>query len=195
MTVTRLRLAPLFCALTLLTALSACFVQHHDLIGAAEPVPGRQWSGAWVAEPLSEGDEPGYFRVTDVDPAQGVFQVQDADADGTAMGEPMEMHLRRVGDRLFLDVRDKADRPWMLFVVDEATPERISLAWKPVAKAFEDSIARGDFKAAITKASDGHIEEIAMSELTPAQAGTLATHWRDLFTSQRIVLTRMADSD
>lgn len=176
-------------------SLGACFVQHPDLIGTAEPVSAGQWSGSWVAAPLRDGDEPGFFHVGDVDPAQGSFEVRDADADGAAMGEPMEMHLRRVGEQLFLDVRDKADRPWMLFVVAEATPERIVLAWKPAAKPFEDAIAKGDFKATLKKASDGAVEEIGFAKLSETEAEHLAVHWRDLFTAERITLTRMADPD
>jgi hypothetical protein len=175
--------------------LSACFVQHPDLIGTAEPVAAGQWSGSWVAAPLSAGDDPGFFHVSDVDPATGGFQVRDADADGAAMGEPMDMRLRRVGEQLFLDVRDKEDRPWMLFVVDEATPERIVLAWKPTAKAFEDAIAKGDFKATLKKGTDGAVEEIGFEKLSETEAEHLAVHWRALFTSERVTLTRMADPD
>lgn len=193
--VLRPRLAPLLSVLCLLAGLSACFVQHPDLIGAAEPAAAGQWSGSWVAAPLRDGDEPGFFHVSDVDPAAGSFQVADADADGAAMGDPMEMHLRRVGEQLFLDVRDKADRPWMLFVVDEATPERIVLAWKPAAQPFDDAIAKGDFKADMKKGSDGAVEEIAFQKLSETEAEHLAVHWRNLFTSERITLTRMADPD
>jgi len=182
-------------SLAIALGLAACFVQHPDLIGAAEPVAAGQWSGSWVAAPLHDGDEPGFFHVSDVDPAQGSFEVRDADADGAAMGDPMEMRLRRVGEQLFLDVRDKAEGPWLLFVVAEATPERIVLAWKPAAKPFEDAIAKGDFQAALKKSGDGAVEEIGFAKLSEAEANYLATHWHDLFTPERITLTRMADPD
>lgn len=182
-------------SLAIALGLGACFVQHPDLIGAAEPVAVGQWSGSWVAAPLRDGDEPGFFHVSDVDPVQGSFEVRDADADGVAMGDPMEMHLRRVGEQLFLDVRNKEDSPWMLFVVAEATPERIVLAWKPVAKPFEDAIAKGDFKATLKKGGDGAVEEIGFAKLSEAEAKYLASHWRGLFTAERITLTRMADPD
>jgi hypothetical protein len=107
----------------------------------------------------------------------------------------MEMHLRRVGEQLFLDVRDKPDSPWMLFVVDEATPERITLAWKPVAETFEAAIAKGDFKATMKKGADGTVEEVGFDKLSEAETDYLAVHWRDLFTAKRVTLTRMADPD
>lgn len=190
-----MKITRLACVIALLASLNACFIQHKELIGAAERVSLGQWSGSWVAAPLNAGDEPGFFHVSDVDPRAGSFEVQDADADGNAIGEPMEMHLRRVGEQLFLDVRDKTAGPWMLFVLEEATPERIVLAWKPAAKPFEDKIAKGEFKATLKKGSDGAVEEIAFSELTSTQAEMLASHWRDFFTAERITLTRMADAD
>src|SRR5690606_37661347 len=117
--------------LALTWGLGGCFVQHAALIGAAEPVVPQQWSGGWVAEPLESGGEPGFFVVADVDPATGAFTVSAADADGDAMDDPIALHLRRVGDTLFLDAREKDDDPWMLFVVSEITADRIVLAWKP----------------------------------------------------------------
>nr|WP_298687523.1 hypothetical protein [uncultured Dongia sp.] len=174
--------------------LAACFVQHPDLIGAAEPAEAGAWSAAWVAAPLRDGDEPGFFRVTDVDPAQGVFTVEEADADGVGMGEKMELHLRRVDAQLFLDVRDKKDGPWMLFVVEKATPEEIVLAWKPATKPFEDAIAKGDYKAHLTKTGED-VREIAMNELSVAEAKLLAANWRNLFVAERITLKRMADAN
>ena len=189
----------LTCVIALL-ALGGCFIQHPKLIGVVEPAEAGQWSGAWVAAPHRDGDEPGFFHVTDVDPAQGVFTVEEADADGTGMGDKMELHLRRVDAQLFLDVRDKpadsseAGGPWMLFVVEEATPERIVLAWKPATKPFEDAIAKGDYKARLTKTGED-VQEIAMDELSAAEAKLLAANWRDLFVAERITLTRMVDAN
>ena len=45
--------------------------------------------------------------------------------------------LRRVGDTLLLDAQDRKDGPWLLFVVAEATRDRIVLAWKPRADAMQ----------------------------------------------------------
>lgn len=184
-----------FIALTCALGLAGCFVQHPQLIGAAEKVEAGQWSGAWVAEPNRDGDEPGFFHVNDVDPAQGSFTVEEADADGNGMGEKMELRLRRVGEQLFLDVRDKADGPWMLFVVEEATPDKIVLAWKPAAAPFEAAIAKGDFKAKLSKNADGDVSEIAFEALTDKEAETLAKNWRDLFVAERITLKRVVVAD
>ncbi len=182
-------------SLALSLALAACFVQHPAPIGAPEPVQAGQWSGGWVAEPNRDGDEPGFFHVEDVDSAKGIFSLEEADADGTGMGEKMELQLRRVGRQLFLDVRDKTDGPWMLFVVEEATPEKIVLAWKPAAEPFEAAIARGDFKAKLGKNADGDVEEIAFAQMSEAEAATLARDWRDLFVAERIVLERVPAAD
>jgi hypothetical protein len=183
--------------MTLIAALglAACFVQHPQLIGAAEKVEAGQWSGAWVAEPNRDGEEPGFFHVNDVDPAQGIFTVQEADADGNGMDDTMEMQLRRVGQQLFLDVRDKADGPWMLFIVEEASPDKIVLAWKPAAAPFEAAIAKGDFKAKLTKNADGDVSDIAFEALTEKEAQTLAKNWRDLFVAERITLKRFVVAD
>jgi hypothetical protein len=182
-------------AIILLAGLNACFVQHPNLIGMPEAVAPGQWSGTWVAAPLSDHDEPGYFQVSDVDPAQGIFEVRDADAGGNSTGAPMELRLRRVGGQLFFDVRDKPDRRWMLFVVDESMPDSISLAWKPSASAFEKSIALGDFKATLKKDADDVVEEVAFADLTPAEADSLAVRWRDLFLGQRIKLERVVHAN
>jgi hypothetical protein len=187
-------LVRLTCVIALLAALGGCFIQHPKLIGVAEPAEAGAWSGAWVAAPHRDGDEPGFFRVADVDPAQGIFTVEEADADGTGMGEKMELQLRRVDQQLFLDVRDKADGPWMLFVVEKATPEEIVLAWKPATKPFEDAIARGDYKARLTKTGED-VQEIAMDELSEAEAKLLAANWRNLFVAERITLKRMVDAN
>ncbi|MDY0871191.1 hypothetical protein [Dongia rigui] len=184
-----------FLALAAALGLAACFVQHPQLIGAAETVEPGQWSGAWVAEPNRDGEEPGFFHVNDVDPAQGIFAVEEADADGNATGDKMEMHLRRVGQQLFLDVRDKADGPWMLFVVEEATPDKIVLAWKPAAAPFEAAIAKGDFKAKLSKNADGDVSDIVFAALTEKEAETLAKNWRDLFVAERITLKRFVVAD
>ena len=183
--------------MTLIAALglAACFVQHPQLIGIAEKVEPGQWSGAWVAEPTRDGDEPGFFHVNDVDPAQGIFTVEDADADGNGMGEKMELQLRRVGEQLFLDVRDKPDGPWMLFIVEEATADKIVLAWKPAAAPFETAIAKGDFKAKLSKNADGDVSEIVFDALTQKEAETLAKNWRDLFVAERITLKRFVVAD
>lgn len=181
--------------LPLLLSLSACFIQHHELIGVAEPVAPGAWSGAWVAEPLEPGDEPGFFRVTDVDPAAGIFTVEDADADGNGLGEAMQMHLRRVGQQLFLDVRDKAENPWMLFVVAQSSTGNVVLAWKPDAAAFEQRIAAGDFRARLARDSSGAVEEIAFDGLGEPAQQLLADNWTALFTPERITLKRMAGPD
>ncbi len=182
-------------SLTLALGLAACFVQHPQLIGTAEKVDAGQWSGAWVAEPNRDGDEPGFFHVNDVDPAQGSFTVEEADADGNGMGDKMELQLRRVGEQLFLDVRDKADGPWMLFIVEEATPDKIVLAWKPAAEPFEAAIAKGDFKAKLSKNADGDVSDIVFETLTETEAETLAKNWRDLFVAERITLKRVVVAD
>lgn len=182
-------------SLTMVLGLAACFVQHPQLIGTAEKVAPAEWSGTWVAEPNRDGDEPGFFHVTDVDPAQGAFQVEEADADGNPMGDKMEMQLRRVGGQLFLDVRQNADGPWMLFIVDEAAPDKIVLAWKPAAAPFEKAIAKGDFNAKLAKNADGDVSEIAFPELTGKEAETLARNWRDLFVAERITLKRFVVAD
>ncbi|WP_374383973.1 hypothetical protein [Dongia sp.] len=184
-----------FLSLTMLLGLAACFVQHPQLIGVAEKAAPGAWSGAWVAEPNRDGEEPGFFHVTDVNPAQGVFQVEEADADGNPVGAQMEMHLRRVGDQLFLDVRSDADGPWMLFVVDEAAPDKIVLAWKPAAAPFEKAIAKGDFNAKLSKNADGDVSEIVFPALTDKEAATLAKTWRDLFVAERITLKRFVVAD
>ena len=171
--------------------LAACFVQHPAPIGVAEKASAGQWSGAWVALPLRDGDEPGFFHVTDVDPAMGIFSVEEADADGTGLGEAMEMRLRRVGSQLFLDVRDRHDGPWMLFIVEEATPEEVVLAWKPAAEPFAAAIARGDFKAELSTFPDGDVDAIVFAEMSSGEAERLARDWRDLFVAERIVMQRM----
>lgn len=188
----RIRLA---LSLVFATLLGACFVQHPNLIGAPEKVAAGEWSGAWVADPQRDGDEPGFFHVNDVDPAGGAFTVEDADADGNGLGEKMDMRLRRVGEQLFLDVRNSPDNPWMLFVVEEASQDRIVLAWKPAAAPFEAAIARGDYKAKLTKDAQGDVDEIAFAEMNEAEAERLATTWRELFVAERIVLHRMASAD
>jgi hypothetical protein len=182
-------------ALTAVLGLAACFVQHPQPIGSPEKVDPGQWNGAWVAEPNRDGEEPGFFHVTDVDPAQGMFAVEEADADGNGMGEKMEMQLRRVGEQLFLDVRDKADGPWMLFIVDEATPDKIVLAWKPAAAPFEAAIANGDFKAKLSKNADGDVSDIVFDTMSDTEAETLAKNWRDLFVAERITLKRFVVAD
>ncbi len=180
----------------LILGLAACFVQHPQPIGEAVSVDKGEWSGSWVAAPNRDGEEPGFFRATDVDPEQGVFDLAEADADGNPTSEPMEMRLRQVGAQRFLDVRDKkGEGPWMLFVVEEASAEKIVLAWKPAAKPFEAAIARGDFKAKLKKTAVGDVEEIAFSDLDSAEADYLAKNWRDLFVAERIVLKRMVVAD
>lgn len=190
-----MKIKRLVCVIALLATLSACFIQHKELIGTAEPATAGQWAGPWVAQPNRDGEEPGFFHVSDVDPAQGIFKVEEADADGNGMGDEMELRLRRVGEQLFLDVRDKADGPWMLFVVEKATPEEIVLAWKPAAKPFEDAIAKGTYKARLKKNADGDVEEIAFDELDAAAAESLAKNYRDLFVAERITLKRFVDAD
>jgi hypothetical protein len=189
------KIVRLVTALSLLAAVSACFIQHKEPVGVAEAAAPGQWSGAWVAQPNRDGEEPGFFEVKDVDPAKGAFTVEEADADGNGMGEPMELLLRRVGDRLFLDVRDKADGPWMLFVVEKATPEEIVLAWKPAAKPFEDAIAKGTYQARLAKNADGDVEEIVFDNLDDKAAESLAADYRDLFVAERITLKRAVSAD
>ena len=182
-------------SLALASMVGACFIQHPAPIGAVEAVQPGEWSGVWVAQPLSPGDEPGFFRVADVDPAAGQFEVEEADADGTGLGDKMELHLRRVGEQLFIDVRDKKDGPWMLFVVESATADEIVLAWKPAAAPFEAAINRGDYKATLTKNSDGDVSEIVMANLNEAEAKLLAANWRDLFVAERMTMKRMVDAN
>jgi hypothetical protein len=182
-------------SLALASMVGACFIQHPTLIGAAEAVQPGEWSGVWVAQPLGPGEEPGFFRVTDVDPAQGQFEVEEADADGTGQGDRMELQLRRVGEQLFLDVREKKDGPWMLFVVETATADEIVLAWKPAAAPFEAAITKGDYQATLTKNSDGDVSEIVMAHLNEAEAKRLAANWHDLFVAERMTMRRMASAD
>ncbi len=181
-------------SLTIALGLTACFVQHPQLIGSAEKVKAGQWSGTWVTERTPSIDKLS-FHVTDVDPAQGIFTYQNADADDN---EKMELHLRRVGEQLFLNLRGKPESPWILFVVEEATPDKIVLAWKPAASPFEAAIAKGDFKARLTKSGDGEISqiifgdvsEITFAEMSEKEAEMLAKNWRELFTAERITLKR-----
>ncbi|MBK8158903.1 MAG: hypothetical protein IPK59_09135 [Rhodospirillaceae bacterium] len=182
-------------SLALATMLGACFIQHPAPIGVAEGAQAGEWSGVWVAQPNRDGEEPGFFRVTDVDPAAGQFEVEEADADGTGQGDKMELRLRRVGEQRFLDVREKTDGPWMLFVVESATADEIVLAWKPAAAPFEAAIARGDYQATLTKNSDGDVSEIVMANLNEAEAKLLAANWRDLFVAERMTMRRMASAD
>jgi hypothetical protein len=182
-------------SLVLSLGLAACFVQHPAPVGVAEKASAGQWSGAWVALPLRDGDEPGFFHVTDVDPAMGIFSVEDADADGNGLGEAMEMRLRCLDGQLFLDVRDKPDGPWMLFVIEEATAEKVVLAWKPAAEPFAAAIGRGDFKAKLSTFSDGDVEKIVFAEMNGTETALLAQNWRNLFAPERIVMKRMVEND
>lgn len=85
----------------------------------------------------------------------------------------------------------------MLFVVEEATPDKIVLAWKPAARPFEAAIERGDFRVdgklyaggrGITFISE--VPEINFTEMTDKEAEYLARNWRELFTPERITLER-----
>lgn len=185
------RIASVIASLVLAFSLSACFVNHAEPIGSAEPVPAGEWSGGWVAEPLTEGDEPGFFHVADVDPADGLFAFADADADGNPISDPITLRLRRVGDTLFLDAQDKKDGPWLLFVVAEATPDRIVLAWKPRADAMRAALDNGDLVGTLKLDGAGAVEEVALTDLTPGQQQNLIRDWQKLFTEERIVMRRM----
>lgn len=186
------RIASVLAGLVLALGLSACFVNHAELIGSAEPAPAGAWSGGWVAEPLQVGDEPGFFHVSDVDPAAGMFAFADADPDGNPISDPIELSLRRVGDTLFLEARDRKDGPWLLFVVAEATQDRVVLAWKPRAETMRAAIDGGDLSGALKLGTGGAVEEVALTDFTPKRQQNLARDWQKLFTDERIVLRRMS---
>lgn len=184
--------------LTLGLALSvgACFVQHAELVGVAEPAAPGQWSGGWVAEPLEAGGEPGFFAVADVDPAQGSFTIRDADADGNPIDDDLiTLQLRRVGDTLLLDARDQEDGPWMLFVVAEMTTDRIVLAWKPQNAAFHQAIAAGDLAGIVAAPAGADPDEVMLADFTAARQEKFALGWQGYFTAERIILRRMVESD
>lgn len=178
-------------SLTLALGLTACFLNHPQLIGSAEKVQPGQWGGDWVAQSNSEGKEQ-IFHVKDVDPARGIFEIQNADSDDN---KKFELHLRRVGKQLFLDMRHKPEELWMLFVVEEATPEKIVLAWQPSAASFEAAIARGDFKAKLSKYGDDNVAEVAFTEMSEKEAEMLAENWRELYLDERITLKRLVVAD
>jgi hypothetical protein len=176
--------------------LGACFVQHAELIGVAEPAQPDQWNGSWVAEPLEAGGEPGFFAVADVDPAQGSFTVSDADADGNPIDDDLiALHLRRVGDTLFLDARDRENGPWMLFVVAEMSADRIVLAWKPRNAVFQQAIVAGELAGQVAAPAATEPDEIVLQEFTPERQEKFALGWQNYFTAERIVLRRMATTD
>lgn len=185
----RLMRAPL--VLLLAASLAACFVQHEEPIGAAETVAAGALNGTWVAQPSRDGEEPGFFAVADVDPKTGSFTVAEADADGNPIEEPTTLLLRRSGDTLFLDAREKEGDPWRLFVIASMTPDRIELAWVPEGDAFRQAIAAGTFRGTVsTSMPDTTPEDVILGNLSPAEEGALAKDWRDLFTDERIVLLR-----
>lgn len=186
------RIASIIASLVLAAGLSACFINHAEPIGEAVPVEAGEWSGGWVAEPLQAGGEPGFFYVADVDPAGGIFSVSDADADGNAIDDvPMPLRLRRVGQTLFLDAQNSEGAPWLLFVVAEATQERIVLAWKPRADAIAAALAGGELAGTQKLDAAGAVEEVALSDFSADRQQKLARDWQKLFTEERIVLRRM----
>lgn len=186
-----MRLARSLLSLAVALGLAACFVQHAEPIGTAEPAAPGQWSGFWVAEPLEAGGEPGFFAIADVDPRKGVFSVSDADPDGNPISQPIPLHLRRVGDTLFLDVQDKPGDPWMLFVVAENAQDRVVLAWKPRAEEMRRAITAGSLQGELKLNAAAEVEELALTEFTEAQQARLARDWRNLFTDERMVLKRV----
>jgi hypothetical protein len=177
--------------LLLAASMAACFVQHEEPIGAAEPVAAGALDGTWVAQPRRDGEEPGFFAVADVDPKTGSFTVAEADADGNPIEEPTALLLRRSGDTLFLDAREKEGDPWRLFVITSMTPDRIELAWVPEGDAFREAIAAGTFRGAVsTSMPDTTPEDVLLGDLSPEEEGALAKDWQNLFTEERIVLLR-----
>lgn len=182
-------------ALVLALSLAGCFVQHRDLIGAAEPATPGQWSGFWVAEPLEAGGDPGYFVIADVDPATGAFSVAEADGDGHPIEAPIPLHLRRVGDTLFLDVRDRADGPWLLFVVAELDAARIVLAWKPESDGMAGAFAAGKLEGSMQQDTGAGVVEVALIDFSPARQQGFARDWPSLFTPERMVLNRMSQPE
>lgn len=177
--------------LVLMAGLAACFVQHDAPIGKNEPVAAGAWSGTWVAQPRRDGEEPGFFAVTEIDPKAGSFAVAEADADGNAIEDPTALLLRRVGDTLFLDVRESENDPWRLFVVSSLTTDRIELAWVPESEAFRKAIADGTFTGTVSSSlPETTPEDVILGDLTPAAQEALAKDWQHLFTSERIVLLR-----
>jgi hypothetical protein len=176
--------------LTLAAALGGCFVKHPTPPG--EPVathPG-QYSGLWVAEPLEADEAPGYFLVTDVDPAQGSYSVEEADATGAPNGAPLALKIRRVGDALFVATQDSPDKPWVLFVVAEYGPDRVALVWKPVRAAFEQYFASGALAGTIADSLGADESDIDLAALSPDQMATLARDWSDLFKPDAIIFAR-----
>lgn len=186
-----MRLARSLLSLVIALSLAACFVQHAEPIGTAEPAESGQWSGFWVAEPLEAGGEPGFFAIADIDPAKGVFSVSDADPDGNPISEPIPLHLRRVGDTLFLNVQDEPGDPWMLFVVAENSEDHVVLAWKPRAEEMRQAIAAGSLQGELKLNAAAEVEELALTEFTDAQQAVLARDWRNLFNNERMVLRRV----
>jgi hypothetical protein len=188
-----MRLARLVLSIAFFLGLAACFVQHAEPIGVAEPAKPGEWSGFWVAEPLEAGGEPGFFAVADVDPAKGIFSVSDADPDGNPISDPIILHLRRVGDTLFLEVQNDADDPWMMFVVAEASPDQIALAWKPLEAGFRTAFADGSLKGAMKLDDAAVVQEVNLEDFSAARQEMLARDWRNFFTDERVVLKRVSE--
>jgi hypothetical protein len=169
-------------------SLAACFVQHAEPIGAAEPAQAGQWSGLWVAQPAEPGGEPGFFRVEDVEPMAGRFSVAEADPDGNPIEDPIPLLLRRVDDTLFVEVQEKAGDPWRLFVVDAMAADRLELAWKPMGGRFGAAFADGRLAGRLVPGSEP--DEPILADFTPQRQSAFARDWRSFFMPERLVLLR-----
>ncbi|TDQ84242.1 hypothetical protein A8950_0790 [Dongia mobilis] len=170
--------------------LAACFVQHAEPIGVAEPARAGQWSGLWVAQPVEPGGEPGFFRVEDVEPSSGRFSVAEADPDGNPIEDAIPLLLRRVDDTLFIEVQEKDGDPWRLFVVASMQADRLELAWKPVGERFAVAFTDGALAGRLVVGSEVVPDELVLTDFTPQRQGQFARNWAGFFLPERLVLIR-----
>jgi len=187
-----------FVSVVALLLLSACLTNPKP-IGVAESVEAAAWEGVWKMESSQTHESYGHFRVTSVDPEEGQFTAHVSDAGGNVAAEnasddrSFALHLRRVGDQLFLTYPADEDGNWVVLPVAELSPGRIVICFQPNEDAFEARIDDGTFKAKTQRT--GNLSMVAFDALSEDEIDFLSKHLDELYLPDRTLLTRVAPAN